>query len=55
VQLIDGEFCGNNGGWQWARSTGCDLRALCFRFSTQTRHPQTYDKSGNFIKRFVFR
>jgi deoxyribodipyrimidine photo-lyase len=51
-QLIDGEFAANNGGWQWSASTGCDA-APYFRVFNPTRQSQTYDKSGDFIKRFV--
>ena len=50
--LIDGEFAANNGGWQWSASTGCDA-APYFRVFNPTRQSQTYDKSGDFIRRFV--
>ncbi|ETI58323.1 deoxyribodipyrimidine photo-lyase [Marinomonas profundimaris] len=51
-QLIDGEFAANNGGWQWSASTGCDA-APYFRVFNPTRQSETYDKNGEFIKRFV--
>ncbi len=33
--LVDGEFCANNGGWQWAASTGTDA-APYFRIFNPT-------------------
>lgn len=51
-KLIDGEFAANNGGWQWSASTGCDA-APYFRVFNPTRQSETYDKKGDFIRRFV--
>jgi deoxyribodipyrimidine photo-lyase len=51
-KLIDGEFAANNGGWQWSASTGCDA-APYFRVFNPTRQSETYDKAGDFIRRFV--
>ncbi|MBJ7536868.1 cryptochrome/photolyase family protein [Marinomonas transparens] len=51
-KLIDGEFAANNGGWQWSASTGCDA-APYFRVFNPTRQSETYDKDGDFIRRFV--
>ena len=51
-KLIDGEFAANNGGWQWSASTGCDA-APYFRVFNPNRQSQTYDKNGDFIRRFV--
>lgn len=51
-KLIDGEFAANNGGWQWSASTGCDA-APYFRVFNPTRQSETYDKMGDFIRRFV--
>lgn len=51
-KLIDGEFSANNGGWQWSASTGCDA-APYFRVFNPTRQSETYDKAGDFIRRFV--
>lgn len=51
-RLIDGEFSANNGGWQWSASTGCDA-APYFRVFNPTRQSETYDASGDFIRRFV--
>lgn len=50
--LIDGEFAANNGGWQWSASTGCDA-APYFRVFNPTRQSESYDKNGDFIRRFV--
>jgi len=50
--LIDGEFCANNGGWQWSASTGCDA-APYFRIFNPTRQSERFDPEGDFIRRFV--
>lgn len=50
--LIDGEFCANNGGWQWSASTGCDA-APYFRVFNPTRQSEKFDSNGDFIRRFV--
>lgn len=51
-QLIDGEFAANNGGWQWAASTGTDA-APYFRIFNPTTQGQRFDPKGRFIRRFV--
>ncbi|MBB3047540.1 deoxyribodipyrimidine photo-lyase [Litorivivens lipolytica] len=51
-QLIDGEFAANNGGWQWAASTGTDA-APYFRVFNPTTQGQRFDPEGHFIRRFV--
>ena len=50
--LIDGEFCANNGGWQWSASTGCDA-APYFRIFNPVRQSERFDGEGIFIRRFV--
>lgn len=50
--LIDGEFCANNGGWQWSASTGCDA-APYFRIFNPVRQSERFDGEGVFIRRFV--
>jgi deoxyribodipyrimidine photo-lyase len=50
--LIDGDFASNNGGWQWASSSGCDA-APYFRIFNPSTQGERFDKSGEFIKHFV--
>ena len=50
--LIDGDLASNNGGWQWASSTGADA-APYFRIFSPLRQSQRFDAQGTFIKRFV--
>lgn len=50
--LVDGEFCANNGGWQWAASTGTDA-APYFRVFNPTTQSSRFDPEGAFIAKFV--
>ena len=50
-KLIDGDFCSNNGGWQWAASTGNDA-APYFRVFNPYRQSERFDKDGIFIKQY---
>ncbi|WP_148255246.1 deoxyribodipyrimidine photo-lyase [Aidingimonas lacisalsi] len=50
--LVDGEFAANNGGWQWAASTGTDA-APYFRIFNPTTQSKRFDPEGRFIARFV--
>ncbi|MCO4781734.1 MAG: deoxyribodipyrimidine photo-lyase [Candidatus Cloacimonetes bacterium] len=51
-KLIDGDYAANNGGWQWAASTGTDA-APYFRIFNPTTQGERFDKSGKFIKQFI--
>ncbi|TLU67379.1 deoxyribodipyrimidine photo-lyase [Thalassotalea litorea] len=51
-QLIDGDFAANNGGWQWAASTGCDAQPY-FRIFNPVRQSQNFDPCGEFIRTYV--
>lgn len=51
-KLIDGDFASNNGGWQWAASTGADA-APYFRIFNPERQSQRFDPDGKFIKKFL--
>ena len=51
-QLIDGELAANNGGLQWAASTGADA-APYFRIFNPTTQGQRFDEKGIFIKRWL--
>ena len=50
--LIDGDFCSNNGGWQWSASTGVDA-APYFRIFNPITQSEKFDPDGKFIKKFV--
>ena len=51
-RLIDFELASNNGGWQWAASTGCDAQPW-FRIFNPVTQSQRFDAKGTFIRRFV--
>ncbi|MCE9679480.1 deoxyribodipyrimidine photo-lyase [Shewanella sp. AS1] len=51
-QLIDGDFSANNGGWQWAASTGCDAQPY-FRIFNPITQSQKFDPSGDFIRKYL--
>lgn len=51
-QLVDGCLAANNGGWQWAASTGTDA-APYFRIFNPTTQGERFDKSGEFIRRWL--
>nr|WP_300310047.1 deoxyribodipyrimidine photo-lyase [Halomonas sp.] len=46
--LVDGDFAANNGGWQWAASTGTDA-APYFRIFNPTTQSKRFDPDGQFI------
>ena len=50
--LIDGDFCSNNGGWQWSASTGVDASPY-FRIFNPITQSEKFDPDGKFIKDFV--
>ncbi|MBB1200125.1 deoxyribodipyrimidine photo-lyase [Enterobacteriaceae bacterium 89] len=51
-QLIDGDLAANNGGWQWAASTGTDA-APYFRIFNPTTQGEKFDKEGDFIRQWL--
>ena len=51
-QLIDGDLAANNGGWQWAASSGNDA-APYFRIFNPTTQGERFDKQGEFIYRWL--
>lgn len=51
-QLIDADFCANNGGWQWSASTGTDA-APYFRIMNPVSQSERHDPDGQFIRRYV--
>ena len=51
-QLIDGDLAANNGGWQWAASTGCDAQPY-FRVFNPIRQSERFDPKGTFIRKYM--
>lgn len=49
--LIDGDLAANNGGWQWAASTGTDAVPY-FRIFNPITQSKKFDPNGDFIRRF---
>lgn len=50
--LIDGDLASNNGGWQWAASTGCDAQPY-FRIFNPINQSKRFDPTGTFIRRYI--
>ncbi|KFB89517.1 deoxyribodipyrimidine photolyase [Serratia grimesii] len=51
-QLVDGDLAANNGGWQWAASTGTDA-APYFRIFNPTTQGERFDPQGTFIRKWL--
>lgn len=51
-QLNDFDLSANNGGWQWAASSGCDAQPW-FRIFNPVTQSEKFDPDGKFIRRFV--
>ncbi|MBN2689608.1 MAG: deoxyribodipyrimidine photo-lyase [Gammaproteobacteria bacterium] len=51
-QLIDYDFASNNGGWQWAASTGADCMPY-FRVFNPELQAKKFDKDGMFVGRYL--
>ncbi len=52
IHLNDFDLASNNGGWQWAASTGCDAQPW-FRIFNPVTQSQKFDPQGQFIRRYV--
>lgn len=50
--LLDGDLAPNNGGWQWAASTGCDPQPY-FRIFNPLLQSKKFDPSGDYIRTYV--
>ncbi len=50
--LIDFDLAANNGGWQWAASTGCDAQPW-FRIFNPVTQSEKFDADGKFIRKYV--
>lgn len=51
-KLIDFDLSANNGGWQWAASTGCDAQPW-FRIFNPVTQSERFDPQGKFIRKYV--
>ena len=52
THLNDFDLAANNGGWQWAASTGCDAQPW-FRIFNPVTQSEKFDPHGRFIRRYV--
>ena len=50
--LNDYDLAANNGGWQWAASSGCDAQPY-FRIFNPVSQSEKFDPQGRFIRRYV--
>ena len=51
-KLNDFDLAANNGGWQWAASTGCDAQPY-FRIFNPVSQSLKFDPEGRFIRKYV--
>lgn len=52
LHLNDFDLSANNGGWQWAASTGCDAQPY-FRIFNPVTQSEKFDGDGKFIRRYL--
>jgi len=52
THLNDYELSSNNGGWQWASSSGCDAQPY-FRIFNPVTQSERFDPDGKFIRRYL--
>jgi deoxyribodipyrimidine photo-lyase len=51
-KLNDFDLSANNGGWQWASSSGCDAQPY-FRIFNPVSQSEKFDARGGFIRRYL--
>lgn len=51
-KLNDYDLSANNGGWQWAASSGCDAQPF-FRIFNPVTQSEKFDAEGKFIRRYL--
>jgi deoxyribodipyrimidine photo-lyase len=51
-RLLDGDLAANNGGWQWAASTGCDPQPY-FRVFNPVLQGRKFDPDGDYVRAWV--
>ena len=52
LRLNDYDLAANNGGWQWASSSGCDAQPY-FRIFNPVSQSRKFDPQGRFIRRYL--
>jgi deoxyribodipyrimidine photo-lyase len=52
LHLNDFDLSANNGGWQWASSSGCDAQPY-FRIFNPSSQSERFDTQGKFIRRYL--
>jgi len=52
LHLNDFDLAANNGGWQWAASSGCDAQPY-FRIFNPLSQSEKFDAQGRFIRRYL--
>lgn len=52
THLNDFDLSANNGGWQWASSSGCDAQPY-FRIFNPVSQSEKFDADGKFIRRYL--
>ena len=52
LHLNDYDLAANNGGWQWAASSGCDAQPY-FRIFNPVSQSERFDPEGRFIRRYL--
>jgi deoxyribodipyrimidine photo-lyase len=52
LHLNDFDLASNNGGWQWASSSGCDAQPY-FRIFNPITQSEKFDPEGRFIRRYL--
>jgi len=50
--LVDGDPASNNGGWQWAASTGTDAQPY-FRIFNPVLQGKRWDPDGRYVRRWI--
>jgi deoxyribodipyrimidine photo-lyase len=50
--LVDGDPASNNGGWQWAASTGTDAQPY-FRIFNPLAQGRRWDPEGRYVRRWI--
>lgn len=51
-KLLDYDLAANNGGWQWAASSGCDASPY-FRIFNPQLQSEKFDKKNEYIRKWV--
>ena len=52
TRLVDGDPASNNGGWQWAASTGTDAQPY-FRIFNPVAQGRRWDPEGRYVRRWL--